>query len=163
MVICEMRFLRRSIAAQIGYATATSEALWELGRMGALGNEQWQEQKQDPIVTSDEGNANEGSEPTRPKPAIAPPRGGSTEEEQGLPPASSMEGVELVHGRWYGPWTALNLRMWENFAFRHHMVWLMWDNLPHVDFWQLVDAPWNDKLNHLKAAETASSPGWKVL
>ena len=42
--------------------------------MDALGNEQWQEQKRDLTVISDEGNANEGSQPTKQKPAIAAAR-----------------------------------------------------------------------------------------
>ena len=74
--------------------------------MDALGNEQWQEQKQDLTVISDEGNANEGSQPTKQKPAIAPPRGGSTEEDakaeeqwQGLPSVSSTEKVAMAVAR----------------------------------------------------------------
>ena len=58
--------------------------------MDALGNEPCHEQKQEP-----EQNANEGSQPTEQKPAIAPPHGRSAEEEQCLPPASSTEVVAM--------------------------------------------------------------------
>ena len=102
--------------------------------MGAQGNEQWQELEQGVIVISDGESANEGPQPKRQKTAIAPPYGGSTEEDakaeeqwQEDAKAEFLSVLSLFSQE--PPQTGAGSQPTDG-GLRRHVVWVYWDVCP---------------------------------
>ena len=98
--------------------------------MGAQGNEQWQELEQGVIVISDGESANEGPQPKRQKTAIAPPHGGSTEEDAKAEEQWLLDDAEAEY------WDDMALHV----GLGRHVVWVYWDVCPgEWEMWQMLD------------------------
>ena len=123
--------------------------------MGAQGNEQWQELEQGVIVISDGESANEGPQPKRQKTAIAPPHGGSTEEDakaeeqwQEDAKAEFLSVLSLFSQE--PPQTGAGSQPTDG-GLRRHVVWVYWDVSPgEWEMWQMLDTAWQGELNRKK-------------